>query len=89
MSFLPEVLPGYQYDFTNELSIQEFLKYGFYKIADATLKSKEKFIKNPEVNPIDYVVVSGLEKNIVSIENSFTFSLLMEKLLRLVELMLE
>ena len=62
MSFLPEVLPEYQFDYTNELSIQEFLKYGFYKIADATLKAKERFIKNPEVNPIDYVVVPGLEK---------------------------
>lgn len=61
MSFLPTVLSEYQYDFSNELSIQEFLKYGFYKIADATLKAKERFIKNPEVNPIEYIVVPGLE----------------------------
>lgn len=61
MSYLPEVLNEYRIDLTNELSIQEFLKYGFYKIADAKLKTQARFEKNPEVNPIDYVVVSGLE----------------------------
>jgi hypothetical protein len=61
MSYLPEVLPEYRIDFSQELSIEQFLKYGFYKIADATLKSEERFIKNPEVNPIEYVVVPGLE----------------------------
>jgi hypothetical protein len=61
MSYLPEVLSEYSIDFSNELNIQSFIKYGFYKIADATLKSKERFIKNPEVNPIEYVVVPGLE----------------------------
>jgi hypothetical protein len=61
MSYLPEVLNEYRIDLTNEVSVQEFLKYGFYKIADATLKSEERFIKNPEVNPIEYVVVPGLE----------------------------
>lgn len=62
MSYLPEVLSEYIIDFSNELSIQEFLCYGFYKIADAELKSKERFIKNPEVNPIEYVVIPGLEE---------------------------
>lgn len=61
MSYLPEVLSEYIIDFSNELNIQSFIKYGFYKIADATLKSKERFIKNPEVNPIEYIVVPGLE----------------------------
>lgn len=61
MSYLPEVLPEYRIDLSNELSIQEFLKYGFYKIADAGLKSQDRFEKNPEVNPIEYVVVPGLE----------------------------
>jgi hypothetical protein len=61
MSYLPEVLNEYRINLTNEVSVQEFLKYGFYKIADATLKSEERFIKNPEVNPIEYVVVPGLE----------------------------
>ena len=61
MSFLPSVLSEYEIDFSKELSVQEFFKYGFYKITDAGLKSKERFIKNPDVNPIDYVVVSGLE----------------------------
>jgi hypothetical protein len=61
MSYLPEVLPEYRFDFSKELSIQEFLNYGFYKIADANLKAKERFVKNPEVNPIEYVVVSGFE----------------------------
>jgi hypothetical protein len=62
MSFLPEVLEEYIVDFSNELPIETFLKYGFYKIADATLKNKERFVKNPEVNPIDYIVVQGLEE---------------------------
>jgi len=62
MFYLPEILPEYRVDLSKELSINDFLKYGFYKIADATLKSQERFIKNPEVNPIEYVVVPGLEK---------------------------
>lgn len=61
MNFLPEVLPEYRIDLTQELSINEFLHYGFYKIADAVLKDQKRFEKNPEVNPIDYVVVPGLE----------------------------
>lgn len=62
MSYLPEVLPEYRIDLSQELSVQEFLKYGFYKIADAVLKPEERFIKNPEVNPIEYRVVPGLEQ---------------------------
>jgi hypothetical protein len=62
MSYLPEVLPEYRINLSQELSIQEFLKYGFYKIADAVLKPEERFIKNPEVNPIDYRVLPGLEQ---------------------------
>jgi len=61
MSYLPEVLPEYRIDFSQELPIEQFLNYGFYKIADAILKPEERFIKNPEVNPIEYVVVPGLE----------------------------
>lgn len=63
MSYLPEVFPEYRLDFSQELSVQQFLNYGFYKIADATLKSENRFIKNPEVNPIEYVVVPGLKKS--------------------------
>ena len=61
MSYLPEVLNEYRIELNNELDVQEFNKYGFYKIADATLKAEERFIKNPEVNPIEYIVVPGLE----------------------------
>lgn len=61
MSYLPEVLNEYRIELNNELDVQEFIKYGFYKIADATLKAEERFIKNPEVNPIEYIVVPGLE----------------------------
>ena len=62
MDCLPEVLEEYRIDFSNELSIDEFLPDGFYKIADAVLKPEERFEKNPEVNPIEYVVVPGLEE---------------------------
>lgn len=52
----------YNQDFSNEIEVFHFVeKYNFYKIADVKLKSAERFIKNPEVNPIDYVVVPGLE----------------------------
>ena len=62
MSYLPDVLNEYRIDVSNELSIDTFLKYGFYKIADAGLKPEYRFIKNPEVNPIQYNVVKGLEE---------------------------
>ena len=62
MNYLPEVLPEYRQDFSNELSIDSFKKYGFYKIAEAVLKEESRFIKNPEVNPIHYQVEKGLEK---------------------------
>ena len=61
MSYLPDVLNEYSIDVSNELSVDAFLKYGFYKIADADLKPEHRFIKNPEVNPIQYNVVKGLE----------------------------
>lgn len=61
MSYLPPVLPEYRIDLNNELPIDSFLKYGFYKIADAILKPQERFEKNPDVNPIEYSVVPGLE----------------------------
>ena len=62
MSFLPKVLEEYDIDFSNELPIETFLDYGFYKIANVSLKSKKRFDKNPEVNPIEYIFVSGLDK---------------------------
>jgi hypothetical protein len=65
MNYLPEVLEEYRIDFSKELSVETFIPYGFYKIADATLKSKERFDKNPEVNPIDYIVVPGFEEKYV------------------------
>ena len=57
MNYLPSILPEYSRDFSNELPIESFLQYGFYKIAEAGLKPEERFIKNPEVNPIQYNVV--------------------------------
>ena len=59
---LPAVLSEFRLDYSNELSIDSLLKFGFYKIADAGLKSEYRFIKNPEVNPIQYNVVKGLEE---------------------------
>ena len=60
--YLPDVLPEYSRDFSNELSIDVLLKYGFYKICDAGLKPEYRFRDNPEVNPIQYNVVKGLEE---------------------------
>ena len=62
MSYLPEVLPHYHINMTQELPVETFFKYGFYKIADAVLKPKKRFEKNPKVNPIEYRFVPGLEK---------------------------
>ena len=57
MNYLPDVLPEYQKDFSNELPVELFLQYGFYKICDAGLKPEYRFIKNPEVNPIQYNLI--------------------------------
>ena len=62
MSYLPDVLPQYRIDLSDELPVDTFLKYGFYKIADASLKPEYRFRQNPEVNPIQYNVVKGQEK---------------------------
>ena len=60
---LPTVNTEYNTDFSQEMDVSYFVeKYGFYKLADADLKPVERFIKNPEVNPIDYKVVKGLEQ---------------------------
>ena len=58
-SYLPPVLPEYSRDFSDELSVESFLKFGFYKICDATLKAEQRFLDNPEVNPIQYIPVKG------------------------------
>ena len=50
--YLPDVLPEYSRDFSNELSIDIFLKYGFYKICDAGLKPEYRFRDNPEVGTV-------------------------------------
>ena len=60
-NYLPPVLSQYRKDFSNELPIELFLKYGFYKICDAGLKPEYRFIDNPQVNPIQYNIVKGLE----------------------------
>ena len=62
MSYLPDVLNEYRIDFSNELPVELFLQYGFYKICDAGLKPEYRFRDNPEVNPIQYNVVKGKEE---------------------------
>lgn len=72
-TYLPEVLTidpmdgktKFRFDETNELKIEDFLTKVeldtmFTKIADAELKPKHRFDKNPQVNPIDYTVVDEL-----------------------------
>ena len=71
--YLPEVFAidpkdgktKFRFDETTELKIDDFLSQveleGYFtKIADAYIKPKKSFIRNPEVNPIKYSVVDGL-----------------------------
>jgi len=60
---LPEVNQEYDIDLKDEMDVEHFVdNYGFYKIADVDLKDINRFIKNPEVNPIEYIPVKGLEE---------------------------
>ncbi len=59
----PPVLPEYRYDFSEALDTADFLPTGFYKVADAVIKEDRYFERNPEVNPIAYQVVPGLESS--------------------------
>jgi len=62
-NYLPEVIEETRVDFSKELPITEFVSLeDFYLIAKADLKPKERFLKNPEVNPIDYIPTLGLEE---------------------------
>lgn len=63
MGIHPAVLPEYNIDFSEELNIKDFLPSGFYKVAIAQLKADKRFIKNPDVNPIDYIPVKEYEKS--------------------------
>tara|TARA_B100000674_G_C37489945_1_gene755404 strand:- start:33 stop:611 length:579 start_codon:yes stop_codon:yes gene_type:complete len=59
--YLPKVLDEYRISFDNELRVFDFVNIeDFYKISIAQLKPKNRFINNPEVNPIDYIVQDGL-----------------------------
>jgi len=63
MGIHPAVLTEYNIDLSEELSIEDFLPSGFYKVATAQLKADKRFIKNPDVNPIDYIPVREYEKS--------------------------
>ena len=83
MNYLPDVLSEYRKDFSNELSIDTFLGYGFYKICDAELKPQYRFIDNPQVNPIQYNVVKGLEDKYSSYRELIYFIVINGKIIKI------
>jgi len=62
-NYLPEVKEETRIEFEDELLITDFVSIDdFYLITKAVLKPKERFLSNPEVNPIDYIPTRGLEE---------------------------
>ena len=59
----PIPLTEHASDFSTELDAAQFAReHGFYLAATAQIKHKDRFIKNPEVNPIQYVPAAGREE---------------------------
>ena len=56
MTVFPQPLAEHCTNFSNELDADTFAKkHGFYLACTAEIKPEERFIKNPDVNPIQYV----------------------------------
>lgn len=59
----PTPLTEHASDFSTELDAAQFAReHGFYLAATAQIKPKDRFITNPEVNPIQYVPAAGREE---------------------------
>ena len=53
MSIFPQPLAEHNTDLSNELDAKQFAEqHGFYLVCTAAIKPEERFIKNPDVNPI-------------------------------------
>ena len=63
MTVFPQPLAEYNTDLSNELNAKQFAEeHGFYLACTAKIKHKDRFIKNPDVNPIEYVPTKGREE---------------------------
>ena len=63
MSIFPQPLAEHNTDLSNELDAKRFAEnHGFYLACTAEIKPKERFIKNPDINPIQYVMLILLIK---------------------------
>ena len=63
MTIFPQPLAEHNTDLSNELDAKQFAEqHGFYLACTAEIKPEARFIKNPDVNPIQYVPTKGHEE---------------------------
>ena len=62
MIVFPTPLTEHNTNLSDELNAKQFAEqHGFYLACTAEIKPKARFIKNPDVNPIQYVPTKGRE----------------------------
>ena len=63
MTIFPQPLAEHNTDLSNELNAKQFAEqHGFYLACTAEIKPEARFVKNPDVNPIQYVPTKGHEE---------------------------
>ena len=63
MTIFPQPLAEHNTDLSNELDAKQFAEqHGFYLACTAEIKPEARFVKNPNVNPIQYVPTKGHEE---------------------------
>ena len=63
MTIFPQPLAEHNTDLSNELDAKQFAEqHGFYLACTAEIKPEARFVKNPDVNPIQYVPTKGREE---------------------------
>ena len=66
MTVFPTPLSEHNTDLSSELNANEFAtQHGFYLACTAKIKPEYRFVKNPDVNPIQYVPTKGHEEQYV------------------------
>ena len=66
MTIFPIPLTEHNTDLSSELNANEFAtQHGFYLACTAKIKPEYRFVKNPDVNPIQYVPTKGHEDQYV------------------------